>query len=186
MTLPPSQRPREIAAFLDLLVARKVRTYLEVGARNGLTFEAVGNVLEAPSVLVAVDLPGALWGRDNSWAHLEAAAERLRARGHTVYLINGNSHDPRTADNVREIQDTFDAVFIDGDHRYQGVKADWEAYGPMGALVAFHDIKPGPNNDRVQVPRLWAPLAAQYAHLEIYDPDAPGMGIGVLFPRDMQ
>ena len=179
-----SQRPKELAAFIDLLVARGVRTYLEIGARYGQTFEAVGNALTSPSVLVAVDVPGSLWGREDSWPVLEAVAERLRAKGHAVYLINGDSQLPATADRVRAIQDTFDAVLIDGDHRYQGVKSDWETYGPNASLVAFHDIKPRPTNVRIEVPRLWDVLVTQYHHIEIVDPDEPGMGIGCLFPRD--
>ena len=34
----------------------------------------------------------------------------------------------------------YDLVFIDGDHSPAGVRADWQNYGPMARLVAFHDI----------------------------------------------
>lgn len=180
------QRPRELEAFLALLQARDVRTYLEVGARYGQTLEAVGNVLPVPSVLVVVEEPGGLWGRDDSWPVLKAVADRLRAKGHGVWLIRGNSQDAATAQRVLEIQDTFDAVFIDADHRYVGVKRDWELYGPMGTLVAFHDIAPLPSNTRVEVPRLWRELVERYHAIELVDPDALGMGIGVLFPRQMR
>lgn len=184
--MKPSQRAREIEAFIALLAERDVRTYLEIGARYGQTLEAVGNALAVPSVLVVVEQPGSLWGRDDSWPVLEAVAERLRQKGHGVWLIQGNSQDPATAQQVREIQDTFDAVFIDADHRYEGVKKDWELYGPMARLVGFHDIAPLPRNHVIEVPRLWHELAKQYRTIEFCDPAEPGMGIGILFPREMR
>lgn len=38
--------------------------------------------------------------------------------------------------------ETVDLLFIDGDHSYQGVKSDWEAYKiflKAGSIVIFHD-----------------------------------------------
>jgi hypothetical protein len=142
----------------------------------------VGEALPLPSVLVAVELPNELWGRADSWPELEAVADRLRARGHEVHLVRANSQDPRTAAQVQAIRPTFDAVFIDADHRYEGVLADWRLYGPLGHLVAFHDIAPSPENRRIEVPRLWNDLKDKAKSLEIVDLEHPGMGIGVLWP----
>ena len=41
--------------------------------------------------------------------------------------------------------DQFDLIFIDGDHRYDGVKSDFEAYRPLlssRGVILFHDVDP--------------------------------------------
>ena len=182
MTRGLSQRPAELEQFIGYLCSHTVRSYLEIGARYGQTFEEIGDALQVPSVLVAVDLPNAMWGREDSWADLEAAAERLRAKGHEVYLIQGDSHARETLDKVLAIRARFDAVFIDADHRYEAVRQDWADYGTLGHIVGFHDIAPTPENTRIEVPRLWHELRERFKGFEIVDPEHPGMGIGVLLP----
>lgn len=56
-----------------------------------------------------------------------------------VHLIVGNSQTMDVMDN----HDHFSVVFIDGDHTYSGVKADFENWLPTvkpGGLIAFHDV----------------------------------------------
>lgn len=50
----------------------------------------------------------------------------------------------------------FDLVFIDANHDYDAVKADWENYGDLGRLVAFHDIA----NEEHGVKDLWREITA--------------------------
>ncbi len=43
-----------------------------------------------------------------------------------------------------------DFVFIDGDHSYDGLRGDWEAWSPLiapGGCVALHDSRSTPNNN---------------------------------------
>jgi predicted O-methyltransferase YrrM len=45
-------------------------------------------------------------------------------------------------DQVRSLTDHLELLFIDGDHSYEGVKSDWEAYKHLlrpGSIVVFHD-----------------------------------------------
>jgi predicted O-methyltransferase YrrM len=87
-----------------------------------------------------------------------------------------------------------DFLFIDGDHRYEGVLADWRDYAPLvrpGGLVAFHDIvrdhrqrfgKETPS-DSGGVPQLWAELRERHgsdATELVADADQDGCGIGMI------
>lgn len=57
-----------------------------------------------------------------------------------VFPIRGFSTD--VIQSVREITSNLNLLFIDGDHSYEGVKADWEAFKSFlepGSIVIFHD-----------------------------------------------
>ena len=57
-----------------------------------------------------------------------------------IVPIRGLSTD--VVENVASHTTSLDLLFIDGDHSYEGVKADWDAYNRFlkpGTLVVFHD-----------------------------------------------
>jgi len=58
----------------------------------------------------------------------------------TFNLINSNSQDIST---IKKLNKSYDVVFIDADHRYEGVLKDIELYSPLAKkLLIFHDIRP--------------------------------------------
>lgn len=178
-----SQDEAELRSFLDLLTARDVRSYLEIGARHGDTFYEVMRRLPPGSIGVAVDLPGGAWGTESSVAHLKHACNELRSLGYRIHMVLGDSGSERVIERVSQYG-PYDAILIDGDHRYEGVKRDWQNYGRAGALVAFHDIagegQVQPSSGLiVEVPRLWRELKEGQEHVEFIAPGS-AMGIGVL------
>lgn len=138
------QNQSELAEFVDLLKAERVRSYLEIGALHGDTFHHVGMALPEGSRLVAVDLPGWKHGQPigkhkDSAIALNAAINDLRRHGRDAHAFIGDSHAAGVVEDVR-IFSPFDAVLVDGDHTDLGCRADWENYGPMARIIAFHDI----------------------------------------------
>jgi predicted O-methyltransferase YrrM len=184
---PPSQREYELHRFIELLRAERVTRYLEVGARDGDTFFEIMRSLPKGATGVALDLPGATWGQGKSRKRLEDAVRILRTSGYDASCIFGDSTTPATH-RLAAMRGPYDAVLIDGDHRYEGVQADWLLYRPLARIVAFHDIAGDGQTTKdgrfpVEVPRLWREIKQAHArHVEYIDHDNPGMGIGVVWP----
>lgn len=177
----------EFQAFVRLMRDEGVRSYLEIGARDGNTFFKVMSVLPEGSCGVAVDLPGARWGWEKSEADLRGACEELRQSGRHAVEVVGDSKSKNTVATVAALG-PYDAVFIDADHDYDSVKSDWLNYGPMARIVAFHDIAPPekPRAGPIDVPRLWQELAddPQVAERKEIVGKLPGMGIGVIWRKE--
>lgn len=181
--LPSVQVESEFNLFLDLIKERKVSSYLEIGTARGDTFhEIVGNMPVASKAL-AVDYPMQSWGLEKSNQHLYKVENNLKLRSYDVQVLFGNSQDKEIIKKVEEFA-PFDLVFIDGDHTYKGVESDWENYGHLGRMVAFHDIadtmRPNLKNEIIEVPRFWNDIKNSYKHVEFIETGST-MGIGVIF-----
>lgn len=110
------QTPSELAPFLAECQARGVKRVLEIG-----TGESAGLARFMVEVLgwevVSVDPAVPSVKPAGSWTHIQA-----------------------TSDEYEAPQDTFDMVFIDGDHSYEQAKRDWERFKNAAPIVGFHDI----------------------------------------------
>lgn len=170
-----SQDEWEFSQFL--LHAAKARSYLEIGCRYGECLRLVANAMEEGGRMVAVDLPNDPWSPNHHVEIAQARSDALvqcRAR-HDATIYLGDSQDPGIISAVRRCS-PFDLAFIDGDHTYAGVRADWIAYGPMAEVVAFHDI----NNAEWGVQRLWRELKPHFVTAEYIRGD---WGIGMIWRK---
>lgn len=166
------QKPEELAEFIALVEPLKPNVIVEIGSYAGGTLSVWTTLAET---VFAVDLPP---------TGIYAATGTAQ-QPHGARMVFGDSHDPLTRDTLRAALNgrPVDVLFIDGDHTYPGVKADWEMYGPLvrpGGLIGFHDIVAHPAQPDIEVHKLWDEIRTPDA-IEIIRPTQPPWGgIGVL------
>ena len=75
-------------------------------------------------------------------------------------------------------------LFIDGDHRYEGVKTDFATYAALvrkRGFVALHDIVPGEEKYVGGVPDFWREVKqGRHVHEFVESWEQGGYGIGLL------
>jgi predicted O-methyltransferase YrrM len=179
-----NQYAYEFGALLHIFRRRCPGRILEIGVAEGGTLYQWMKHARSGAQIVAVDLPGAMHGIPGTerWAEQWGRwAEKHRV---SFDFQLADSADPVIIDWVRYFA-PFDWIFIDGDHRYAGVLADFMNYMPMaaeGGVVVLHDILPHPEMPSVEVDQLWKDIQAAYPTAEIISgPDQPDKGIGIVY-----
>ncbi len=166
----PSQVEWELRHLLCILDDHKPQRILEIGIYDGGT---LWDWIELGDHVVAVD---------EQMRDAPTWLDHARSTDTQLHLIHGDSHDAQVIARVNDFG-PFDFVFIDADHSYAGVSADWDAYRPMlatGGIVALHDIVERPSYG---VSRLWAEIKQSAPTIEIIDGSrANYCGIGVIWP----
>ena len=176
-----NQKLVEFAALIRLLSDRELNVVVEIGTAHGGTYWAWCRLAIPTAHLVSVDLPG-----NDDWT---ARVRTYPRPTQTQTVIRADSHDPGTVRSLDGLKGSVDLLFLDGDHSYDGVRADFENYAPLvkpGGLIAFHDVE-STNHPASQVDRLWTQLRDLYDSHEIIDAvddeQSGRYGIGVLFWR---
>lgn len=113
---------------------------VEVGVWHGVTTSRLRAAMARDGVLLAVD-PFPV-GR------LGFSTQRQIARKETAKVANGiirwvRSTGVEAARNQSSLDlGPVDFIFIDGDHSFDGLRSDWEAWSPLiapGGIVMLHD-----------------------------------------------
>jgi predicted O-methyltransferase YrrM len=174
-----NQKLVEFAALIHLLSERQLDAVVEIGTAHGGTYWAWCRLATPAAHLVSIDFP-----ENDEWT---ARVRSYPRPTQTQTLIRADSHDPQTVRSLDGLKASVDFLFIDGDHSYDGVRADFENYAPLvrpGGLIAFHDVD-STNNPTSEVDRLWTQLRNLYDVREIIDEvneeQSGRYGIGVLF-----
>ena len=147
----------------------KPKVCVEIGSARGKSACAVGLALQrnGGGKLYAIDPHRPTnWNDTNSVDTFAIITTHLQKAGVTEYveIVRKTSSEAAAGWNRK-----IDLIFIDGDHSYEGVKADWELFRPHlneFGVVVFHDtlwdLRPDPKWSRADmgVPRFVEELRA--------------------------
>lgn len=92
----------------------------------------------------------------------------------------GNSHDNQLIHNIKNehADNDIDMLHIDGDHTYEGVRADYYNFKDMvriGGMIIFHDVV-----GETDVAKFWNELVSEYPEECKTISHEGGAGIGIL------
>jgi predicted O-methyltransferase YrrM len=177
----------EFRQLVDWAAAEEPGTVIEIGTANGATLLLWSRV--ARKRVISIDLPDVI--RVGRYPDQKGKLFRQFAfdrPGIEIDLIRANSQDAATHERVQRIlgSDPVDLLFIDGDHRLDGVTRDFELWHGLvrsGGRILFHDILPHPLMPSCQVDVLWNQLKDRYPGqtMEIIESHDQGWaGIGIL------
>lgn len=186
----PPQDPDEFEALCQIVRKKQPKRILEIGSRHGRSILRISEAaMPSLQFVQIIDMPGGPWGADGSDEALNQCAEDLRERNVNASVFLGNSQGSDAAQFAIDNEGYFDFAFIDGDHTYDGVLADYERFRPCmaeGSVMTFHDVCAPPTHlyrgRPLGVPKLWAKLCLEYEEKAVtLHSIGSKFGIGVLF-----
>ncbi len=119
------QRPDQLAPALVFLSSRPIQSYIEIGTFNGTAtafITAYLNVFNRGMKAKTVDI----------WIRHNPLFEKELQKRFDIEFITG------TSESVKG--EKCDLCFIDADHSYKAVVADYENVGKYAKICMFHDI----------------------------------------------
>lgn len=135
------QVPEEYCALLTLLKASDIKTYLELGIGNGGSFVTACYFMKhSLETAVAVDnLAYRNLGIGQNETEILSYINSIETKA-SKFFINSSTDDYFKSIDSRL---SYDCIFIDADHSYEGAKRDYEnslKHINKGGLIIFHDI----------------------------------------------
>ena len=181
-TMNCMQNPYEIERLYDLVRRSEPRRIVEIGTAKGGALYLWTQAATPDATLVSVDLPDGEFGGGYRSCRVRFY-QSFRRPGQKLVLLRADSHAVSTVSRVREAlaDKPVDFLFIDGDHTFEGVKQDFDYYGPLvrpGGLIAFHDILPRLDVPEIQVHKFWGSIRGTFETEELVGTEGSGRRIG--------
>ncbi|MDG0964309.1 MAG: class I SAM-dependent methyltransferase [Opitutales bacterium] len=173
----------EICEFIKYSINFSPKIICEIGVERGGTSFLFSTCLPTIEKVIGIDL-----------VLKNVPLLKFLSRSKNYYL-EGYSSSEKVFNKVRKILSgkQIDLLFIDGDHSYKGVKADFEKFLPLvgeNGVIAFHDIcedhnsRFGKNTSNFSggVPQFWKEIKDHYPKSTefVHDRNQDGFGIGLI------
>jgi predicted O-methyltransferase YrrM len=183
----PLQKRTEIFRLVDILERLRPTAICEIGAAGGGTTFLLAHAAAPDALIVSLDLAFT--------ESRKAALKQFALPGQKLVCLQKNSHELETVSAIESCLTgrRLDVLYLDGDHSYEGIKADFELFSPLvkpGGVIVFHDIVPDyktrygieTTSYVGGVPQFWTEIKSTYRTVEevIENPEQDGFGIGIL------
>lgn len=162
-----SQDPNELKALLEFLPQKPRKVVLEIGVHLGYSLLNWRRAFN-PGLLIGIETE-------------KTVIPEVRAAAHAK-MIYGDSQSVVAYDQAINLlgKRNIDFLFIDGDHTYKAVRADFELYSGLmapGGTIVLHDaaLVGHPN---VEVYQFWQEIRGNYNNHTIHK---GGTGYGIIF-----
>lgn len=124
--------------------AHGMKRVAEIGVWHGVSTCVLRSAMSSEGVLFAIDpfYPGRL---GISFHSIIAHREVNRISKGTIHWIRKTGIEAVNENEVRS--SPIDFLFIDGDHTFDGLQADWRSWAPLmskGGIIALHDSRSTP------------------------------------------
>lgn len=132
------QVPEEYIEYLWFLKNSNFKTYLNIGIGKGGSF--LIETFIQPNLELSIAVDNSSYWKDNQRNSILEKIDWLQSNVNTKVEF----YDSDSVTWLKKNQERkFDAIFIDGDHSYDGLKGDYDNALPLlndGGYVIFHDI----------------------------------------------
>jgi hypothetical protein len=178
--LQVQQIPVEYIGLLEFFKSNNIKKYLELGVANGGSFyinsiflQKTANVIHCVDSLEYKDAPHVRQTYDKINSKVLKLKEFFPEK--EIHFFNST-----TDAFFEENKETYDCIFIDADHSYEGVMKDYInslKFIKSGGWLIFHDI----NNTDTGVNKCWDEIKDRHEIIGVYShPFSTACGIGVL------
>jgi len=185
-----SQNLEEFEILLNEYQKLNVECFLEIGSMYGWSLQHFIHYSKEGSTAISIDLPVRNFVGPNDWRvekqesnYSNVWPQWAKTKKCKLYLIPDSSLNVSTFTKAKEILNgkLLDFLFIDGDHRYESIKSDYNMYSPLvrkGGIIGFHDIGEKEEGGGRQ---FWLEIKQQFKHKEITKDANKEKGIGLLY-----